>query len=359
MTLLVTGGAGFIGSALLRHLHAHTASNLVNVDKLTYAGNLESLPGLNDSARYAFEQLDICDHAALARVFERHQPDAVIHLAAETHVDRSIDSPDVFVRTNVLGTATLLEVALGYFRKLPPPRAKAFRFVQVSTDEVYGDLGDSPAAFTENAPYRPNSPYSATKAASDHLVRAWHRTYGLPVLIAAGSNNYGPCQFPEKFIPHMILTALAGRPMPVYGRGTQVRDWLHVDDHVRALCLVLKHGVVGETYNIGGRNGYPNIDVARRICALLEVLSPRPSGSPPYESLITFVEDRAGHDACYRLDSAKVQRDLGWEPQQTFDAGLESTVRWYLENRGWWERVLVRYRLERLGGRCGAAPADG
>lgn len=350
MTLLVTGGAGFIGSALLRFLSSRTDARVVNVDKLTYAGNLESLAGAIDPARYSFEQVDICDRPALARVFERHQPTAVLHLAAESHVDRSIDAPEEFLHTNLIGTAMVLQASLKYWRELPAERARSFRVLHVSTDEVYGDLADTGALFTETTPYAPSSPYSATKAGSDHLARAWHRTYGLPVIVTNCSNNYGPCQFPEKLIPHMILSALAGKPLPVYGEGTQVRDWLYVEDHARALHTVLTQGIVGETYNIGGHNEQRNIDVVRAICALLEKHVPRAAGVAPYDSLITFVKDRPGHDTRYAIDAGKIQRELGWVPQETFTTGLEKTVRWYLDNRQWWQRVLDgSYQLERRG----------
>lgn len=350
MTLLVTGGAGFIGSALIRFLAAHTDAKVVNVDKLTYAGNTESLAGVSDPARYHFEQIDICDRAAMAAAFERHQPSAVLHLAAESHVDRSIDAPEEFLHTNVIGTAVLLQAALKYFRGLPAARAQQFRVVHISTDEVYGDLENSGGFFKETTPYAPSSPYSATKAGSDHLARAWHRTYGLPVLVTNCSNNYGPCQFPEKLIPHMILNALAGKPLPVYGNGTQVRDWLYVEDHARALWTVLTKGAVGETYNIGGHNEQRNIDVVRTICMLLEKHAPRANGTAPYESLITYVKDRPGHDTRYAIDAGKIQRELGWVPQETFASGIEKTIRWYLDNRQWWQRVLDgSYRLERRG----------
>jgi dTDP-glucose 4,6-dehydratase len=350
MTLLVTGGAGFIGSALLRYLTATTGERVVNVDKLTYAGNLDSLAGSTDPSRYSFEQVDICDRLELARVLERHQPMAILHLAAESHVDRSIDAPEAFLQTNLIGTAMLLQAALKYWRALPPERAGKFRLVHVSTDEVYGDLEDTGALFTESTPYAPSSPYSATKAGSDHLARAWHRTYGLPVIVTNCSNNYGPCQFPEKLIPHMILSALGGKPLPVYGEGTQVRDWLYVEDHARALHTVLTKGQVGETYNIGGHNEQRNIDVVRTICALLEKHAPRAAGTSPYEMLITFVKDRPGHDTRYAIDAGKIERELGWVPRETFATGLEKTVRWYLENRQWWQRVLDgSYALTRRG----------
>jgi dTDP-glucose 4,6-dehydratase len=294
--------------------------------------------------------VDICDRPALERVFERYQPTAVLHLAAESHVDRSIDAPEEFIHTNMVGTAMVLQAALKYYRGLQGDRAKDFRLIHVSTDEVYGDLEDSGGFFTETTPYAPSSPYSASKAGSDHLARAWHRTYGLPVIVTNCSNNYGPCQFPEKLIPHMILSALAGKPLPVYGQGTQIRDWLYVEDHARALYTVLKRGAVGQTYNIGGHNEQRNIDVVRAICALLEKLAPRAAGTAPYESLITFVKDRPGHDTRYAIDAGKIKRELGWVPQETFETGLEKTVRWYLDNRQWWARVLDgSYRLERRG----------
>jgi len=348
--ILVTGGAGFIGSALVRHLLADTAATVVNVDKLTYAGNLESIPGAPGHPRHAFEQVDICDETALQDVFTRHQPDAVLHLAAETHVDRSIDGPAAFIQTNVVGTCTLLEVTRAYLGTLPPESRHLFRFLHVSTDEVYGALHDDTSLFTETTPYAPNSPYAASKAASDHLVRAWHRTYGLPVLVTNCSNNYGPYQFPEKLIPLMILNALEGKPLPVYGQGTQVRDWLHVEDHVKALLAVLKHGTVGETYNIGGDSQRQNLTVVQTICDLLDRLTPkRPPGVQSHRELITQVTDRPGHDRRYAIDANKLSQ-LGWTPAVTFEAGLESTIRWYLENRTWCERVQSGvYRRERLG----------
>ncbi len=350
-TLLVTGGAGFIGSAVVRHLLARTDWTVVNLDKLTYAGNLESLPGAEGHPRYRFERVDICDRPEVERVFREHRPDAVMHLAAESHVDRSIDGPAEFIRTNVEGTGVLLETARDYWKGLEGAAREAFRFHHVSTDEVYGDLGREGGFFTEETPYRPSSPYSASKAASDHLVRAWHRTYGLPVLITNCSNNYGPYQFPEKLIPLMILNALAGRPLPVYGRGDQVRDWLYVEDHVRALLRVLEGGRPGETYNIGGHNEKTNLEVVRRLCALLEEKVPeKPPGVARYEDLVTHVTDRPGHDLRYAIDAGKIERELGWRPQETFDTGLEKTVDWYLENDRWCRRVLDgSYRGERLG----------
>jgi dTDP-glucose 4,6-dehydratase len=346
--ILITGGAGFIGSATIRHLLRETAAHVVNVDKLTYAGNLESLADAAKSPRYAFEKTDICDKKRLTQVFQSHKPDAVIHLAAESHVDRSIDGPEAFLQTNVIGTGRLLEAATEYWNALPAERRTAFRFLHVSTDEVFGDLGAGGEPSSETSPYAPSSPYAATKAASDHLVRAWGRTYHLPVLITNCSNNYGPYQFPEKLIPHMILSALAGKPLPVYGDGRHVRDWLHVEDHARALWTVLARGRSGETYNIGGRNAQRNLDVVRAICAHLQQAVPAPSRR--YEELITFVADRSGHDSRYAINADKIERELGWKPTETFETGLAKTVTWYLENRGWWQRVLDgRYRLTRIG----------
>jgi len=350
MKVLVTGGAGFIGSAVIRHLLGHTQASVVNVDKLTYAGNLESLAPVSSSPNYKFEQVDICDRDALKRVFTQHAPDAVMHLAAESHVDRSIDAPDDFLRTNVLGTGQLLSAALGYFRSLPAARAEAFRFLHVSTDEVFGDLADGGGYFTEDTRYEPSSPYAATKAGSDHLARAWHRTFKLPVLVTNCSNNYGPYHFPEKLIPHMILNALAGKPLPVYGDGSQIRDWLHVEDHARALWTVLTRGKAGETYNIGGHNEKRNLEVVKLICAHLQEAVPHASGPGGYEKLIKFVTDRPGHDTRYAIDAGKIERELGWKPQETFETGLKKTVHWYLNNRAWWQRVLDgSYQLERIG----------
>jgi dTDP-glucose 4,6-dehydratase len=351
MKILVTGGAGFIGSALIRHLIAHTNHSVVNVDKLTYAGNLESLAPVAGNPHHIFEHVDICDSLALARIFTQHRPQAVMHLAAESHVDRSIDGPVEFVRTNVLGTCTLLEAARHYWLGLDHPARSAFRFHHISTDEVYGDLSDTDGFFTESTPYAPSSPYSASKAGADHLVRAWHRTYGLPTLVTNCSNNYGPCHFPEKLIPLIILNAREGRPLPVYGRGLQIRDWLYVEDHARALVRVLEAGTPGETYNIGGHNEQRNIDVVRAICELLEELAPdHPHGVAHYADLITYVTDRPGHDRRYAIDAAKIARELGWTPQETFASGLRKTVQWYLDHRDWCERVQDgRYRRERLG----------
>lgn len=350
-TILVTGGAGFIGSAVVRHIIENTQDNVVNVDKLTYAGNLESLESVENNPRYAFEQVDICDAKALARVFEHHQPDAVMHLAAESHVDRSIDGPAAFIETNIVGTYTLLEVARAYWNSLNDERKAAFRFHHISTDEVYGDLEGTDDLFTETTPYAPSSPYSASKASSDHLVRAWLRTYGLPTIVTNCSNNYGPFHFPEKLIPLMILNALDGKPLPVYGNGQQIRDWLFVEDHARALYKVVTEGKVGETYNIGGHNEKANIDVVRTICSLLEELVPnKPEGVAKYEDLITYVKDRPGHDVRYAIDAAKIGRELGWKPQETFESGIRKTVEWYLNNKKWWSRVLDgSYNRERLG----------
>ena len=351
MTLLITGGAGFIGSALIRHLIQNTDERVVNLDKLTYAGNLQSLAAVASNPRYTFEQADICDRAALDRIFAEHQPRAVMHLAAESHVDRSIDSAGEFIHTNIVGTFTLLEAARAYWGSLNDAQKAAFRFHHISTDEVYGDLHGTSDLFTETTPYAPSSPYSASKASSDHLVRAWQRTYGLPTLITNCSNNYGPCHFPEKLIPHIILNALSGKPLPVYGDGSQIRDWLYVEDHARALYQVVTQGKVGETYNIGGHNEKTNLEVVRTVCALLEELAPqKPAGVAKYEDLITFVKDRPGHDARYAIDAAKIGRELGWQPQETFDTGIRKTVAWYLENRDWWQNVLNgSYRLQRLG----------
>ncbi len=348
MKILVTGGAGFIGSALVRHLVADTEHQVVNVDLLTYAGNPDSLAGVEQSGRYRFEQADIRDGDTMHRLFAECRPDAVIHLAAESHVDRSIDGPDDFVQTNLVGTYQLLEAARAWCNAGAPAD---FRFVHVSTDEVYGDLADGEALFREDTAYAPSSPYAATKAGSDHLVRAWGRTFGLPVLVTNCSNNYGPCQFPEKLVPHMILNALRGKPLPVYGDGQQVRDWLYVEDHARALLRVLKAGEPGQTYNIGGWNEARNLDVVHGICDLLEERQgDRPAGVKRYRDLVTFVEDRPGHDVRYAIDAGKIHRELGWKPREDFPSGLRKTVAWYLDNRDWWQRVLDgRYRLERLG----------
>jgi len=351
MRILITGGAGFIGSALVRHLIDHTEHEVLNLDKLTYAGNLESLSSIALDTRYEFVQADIADQATVARTLQRFQPQAIMHLAAESHVDRSIDGPSAFIQTNIVGTYSLLEATREYWSKLPDDERAAFRFHHISTDEVYGDLHGIDDLFTETTPYAPSSPYSASKAASDHLVRAWHRTYGLPVLITNCSNNYGPFHFPEKLIPLVILNALEGKPLPVYGDGLQVRDWLFVEDHARALLKVVSEGQVGETYNIGGHNEQKNIDVVRGICALLEELAPqRPAGLARYADLITFVKDRPGHDLRYAIDAGKIERELGWVPQETFESGLRKTVQWYLDNLEWCRHVQDgSYQRERLG----------
>jgi dTDP-glucose 4,6-dehydratase len=349
-TILVTGGAGFIGSAVVRYLVGEVGLRVVNVDKLTYAGNPDSLRPIQENANHLFEQVDICDRPALERVFREHRPDAVMHLAAESHVDRSIDGPADFVQTNLIGTYTLLEVARSYWRGLGGPARASFRFHHISTDEVYGSLGPT-GLFTEAHAYEPNSPYSATKAGSDHLVRAWHTTYGLPVLVTNCSNNYGPYQFPEKLIPLMILNALEGKALPVYGKGDQVRDWLYVDDHARALWLVLRQGRIGETYNIGGHNERKNLEVVRTLCRILDERRPtHPRGLRRYEELITHVDDRPGHDQRYAIDAGKIAAELGWTPAETFETGLAKTVDWYLANEPWWRRVREgSYRGERLG----------
>ncbi|MDY4280007.1 MAG: dTDP-glucose 4,6-dehydratase [[Pasteurella] mairii] len=341
MKILITGGAGFIGSAVVRYIINNTQDSVINVDKLTYAGNLASLEAVSNSLRYAFEQVDICDKAELERVFNRYRPDAVMHLAAESHVDRSIDGPAAFIETNIVGTYTLLEVARAYWHHLSAEKKATFRFHHISTDEVFGDLEGKKDFFTESTPYAPSSPYSASKASSDHLVRAWWRTYGLPTLVSHCSNNYGQFQFPEKLIPLMILNALEGKKLPVYGNGLQIRDWLFVEDHARALYKVVTEGKVGETYNIGGYNEKANIEVVRTICRLLEELAPdKPAGVTKYEDLITYVTDRPGHDVRYAIDSTKISNELGWKPQETFETGIRKTVEWYLNNQKWWRRVL-------------------
>ncbi len=356
MKILVTGGAGFIGSAVIRHIIGNTADSVVNIDKLTYAGNLESLAEVSADPRYAFEQLDICDRASIDDALLRHQPDAIMHLAAESHVDRSIDGPAAFIETNIVGTYTLLEAARHYWQNLAAGRKQGFRFHHISTDEVYGDLHGVDDLFTETTPYAPSSPYSASKASSDHLVRAWQRTYGLPTIVTNCSNNYGPYHFPEKLIPLVILNALDGKPLPVYGKGNQIRDWLYVEDHARALYTVLTRGKAGQTYNIGGHNEKQNIDVVTKICELLEELAPdnrhsRAGGNPQgFESLITFVTDRPGHDLRYAIDAGKIQQELGWTPQETFESGIRKTVQWYLNNLEWCRRVQDgTYQRERLG----------
>ncbi len=349
MTILITGGCGFIGSAVCRLLVGEERETVVNLDALTYAAMPEAVAELNASGRYDFVQGSVCDGEAVSALFARYRPRAVVHLAAETHVDRSIDGPAPFIDTNVVGTATLLDCANRYWRELPPDQAESFRFLHVSTDEVYGDLSRDAPAFTENHPYHPNSPYAASKASSDHLVRAWHRTYGLPVLITNCSNNYGPWQFPEKLIPLMLANAMDGKKLPVYGRGENIRDWLYVEDHARALSLVLRKGRVGQTYNVGGNAERRNIDLVETLCALLD---DRLTGSPhrPHAALIDFVTDRPGHDFRYAIDAGKIESELGWRPRESFDSGLARTVDWYLDNRDWWQAIRAgRYGGERLG----------
>lgn len=349
--ILVTGGAGFIGSAVVRHIINNTGDAVVVVDKLTYAGNLASLAPVTQDSRFAFEQVDIVDRAELDRVFSQYQPDLVMHLAAESHVDRSIDGPAAFIDTNIVGTYALLEAARAYWLALATEKRVAFRFHHISTDEVYGDLHSTDDFFTETTSYAPSSPYSASKAASDHLVRAWLRTYGLPTLVTNCSNNYGPYHFPEKLIPLMILNALAGKPLPVYGDGQQIRDWLYVEDHARALYQVVTTGKPGETWNIGGHNERKNIEVVETLCALLEELVPeKPRGVAQYRDLITRVADRPGHDLRYAIDASKIERELGWVPQETFESGMRKTVQWYLNNQSWWQQVLDgSYQGQRLG----------
>ncbi|MEO9522534.1 dTDP-glucose 4,6-dehydratase [Marinobacter alexandrii] len=351
MKLLVTGGAGFIGSAVIRHIIRNTRDEVVNLDKLTYAGNLESLAEVSDSSRYAFEQVDICNRTEVGRVLKDHQPDAVMHLAAESHVDRSIDGPTDFIETNIVGTYTLLEAVRQYWQTLESERRQDFRFHHISTDEVYGDLEGPENLFTEQTSYAPSSPYSASKASSDHLVRAWCRTYGLPAMVTNCSNNYGPFHFPEKLIPLVILNALEGKPLPVYGKGEQIRDWLYVEDHAQALYEVVAEGKVGETYNIGGHNEKRNIDVVEAICGLLEELAPeKPAGLVNYRDLITFVADRPGHDLRYAIDASKIEKELNWVPKETFETGLRKTVLWYLNNLEWCHRVQDgSYQRERIG----------
>ena len=346
-TVIVTGGAGFIGSALVRQLLSEAGTQVVNVDKLTYASDLVTLESLTGNPRHDFRRIDVCDRAAVQQLMTEVRPDAIVHLAAESHVDRSIDAPAAFINTNILGTYTLLEEALSYWRTLDASARDAFRFHHVSTDEVFGSLGAT-GRFTESSQYQPNSPYSASKAASDHLVRSWHHTYGIPTLITNCSNNYGPYQFPEKLIPLVILRALDGKSLPVYGDGGNVRDWLYVDDHCRALRLVLARGAPGETYNVGGDSERRNIEVVHRICDLLDELAPAAHGRPRREQ-IEFVKDRPGHDRRYAMDAGRLERELGWRREETFDSGIRKTVQWYLNNRAWCERVATRYDGSRLG----------
>lgn len=349
MKILITGGAGFIGSAVVRHIINNTNDEVMNIDKLTYAGNLESLDTVAVHTRYGFKQIDICDAEAMTEVFSSFAPDLVMHLAAESHVDRSIDGPAEFITTNIVGTYTLLEVARHYWQSLDETKKSQFKFHHISTDEVYGDLEGTTDLFTESTPYAPSSPYSASKASSDHLVRAWQRTYGLPTLVTNCSNNYGPYHFPEKLIPLVILNALDGKDLPIYGKGDQIRDWLYVEDHARALYKVVTEGEVGETYNIGGHNEKQNIEVVKTICKILDELQPE-TDSEPYESLITFVKDRPGHDVRYAIDASKIERELGWIPEESFDSGIRKTVQWYLDNLDWCRRVQDgSYQRERIG----------
>ena len=346
-TIFVTGGAGFIGSAVCRHLLSDTGARVINLDKLTYAANFDNIPDSVDNPRYAFERADICDGPLLRRLFLRYQPDAVMNLAAESHVDRSIDGPAEFIQTNVVGTFNLLQETLRYYRQIGGGRRERFRFLHVSTDEVFGSLGDT-GFFTETSSYAPNSPYSASKASSDHLVRAWHETYGLPILLTNCSNNYGPYHFPEKLIPHMIIKGLAGEPLPIYGDGQNIRDWLYVEDHARALSLVLEHGSIGEAYNVGGSNERTNLHVVQTICDLLDELSPGTTGAR--RDLITFVADRPGHDRRYAIDASKLERELGWRAQEDFESGIKKTVRWYIDQQPWWRTILERgYTAKRVG----------
>ncbi|MEB5851269.1 dTDP-glucose 4,6-dehydratase [Acinetobacter baumannii] len=349
MKILVTGGAGFIGSAVIRNIIKNTQDEVLNIDKLTYAGNLESLSEIDTDPRYQFAQVDICDSERLIEIFKIFQPDVVMHLAAESHVDRSIDGPAEFITTNIVGTYTLLEVARKYWLQLNEEKKASFKFHHISTDEVYGDLEGTTDLFTETTSYAPSSPYSASKASSDHLVRAWHRTYGLPTVVTNCSNNYGPYHFPEKLIPLVILNALDGKALPIYGKGDQIRDWLYVEDHAKALYKVVTEGEVGETYNIGGHNEKQNIEVVKTICKILDELKPQ-NNHQPYETLITFVKDRPGHDLRYAIDASKIAKDLGWKPEETFETGIRKTIEWYLNNLEWCRRVQDgSYQRERLG----------
>lgn len=349
MRIIVTGGAGFIGSSVIRHIIKNTNDEVLNIDKLTYAGNLESLKEIDQNLRYQFQQVDICDASKLEQIFEQFQPDAIMHLAAESHVDRSIDGPSTFIQTNIVGTYTLLEAARKYWQRLDEIKKVNFRFHHISTDEVYGDLDGTTDLFTETTPYAPSSPYSASKASSDHLVRAWQRTYSLPTIVTNCSNNYGPYHFPEKLIPLVILNALDSKALPIYGAGNQIRDWLFVEDHARALYQVITQGTVGETYNIGGHNEKQNIEVVKTICRILDQLRPQ-NNAQPYENLITFVKDRPGHDLRYAIDASKIENELGWKPLETFETGIRKTIEWYLNNLEWCRHVQDgSYQRERLG----------
>ncbi|VAW76734.1 dTDP-glucose 4,6-dehydratase [hydrothermal vent metagenome] len=351
MKFLVTGGAGFIGSAVIRHLINDLGFEVVNIDKLTYAGNLESLRDIENSPKYIFEKIDVCDSEKMLRVMQQYQPDKIMHLAAESHVDRSIDGPADFIQTNIVGTYIMLDVARQFWASLPEHKKTEFRFHHISTDEVYGDLDGADDLFTEDTSYAPSSPYSASKASSDHLVRAWHRTYGLPIIITNCSNNYGPYQFPEKLVPLVILNAISGKPIPIYGQGNQTRDWLHVEDHARALVKVVLEGNDGETYNIGGHNEKTNLEVVTAICRILDEIIPIDRGEfNMYEQLITYVKDRPGHDMRYAIDAAKIDKELDWRPEESFETGIRKTITWYLNNKSWWERVQSgKYQGERLG----------
>lgn len=351
MKILLTGGAGFIGSAVIRQILSETDFEVVNVDKLTYAGNLESLPGAELMDRYRFEHVDICDETAVAEVLVKHEPHMIMHLAAESHVDRSIDGPSTFIATNIMGTFCLLEQARHYYERLEGVEKNNFRFHHISTDEVFGDLIGADTYFTETSAYAPSSPYSASKASSDHLVRAWGRTYGLPVLITNCSNNYGPYQFPEKLVPHIVINGLAGKPLPIYGDGSQIRDWLYVEDHAKALLHVLTEGRIGETYMVGGNNEKTNLEVVSFICDLLdEYIAEKPQDKASFHDLITFVEDRPGHDERYAVDAHKISDELGWVPNETFESGMKKTVLWYINNKDWWDRIVSgSYSIGRMG----------